>query len=160
MNRRHRLTPLPADIVYAFLKAMGQNDCEAARDLLADDFSFAGPLDTFTSPAPLSVRSGCAIRWSRASEYGACSSTARGVPGYDMETSGAAGTAFICERFHVRGDKIASMRAIFESHLRCAAIRPQVLQMTVQVVRRPPSRFANLRDGQNLCGHRSAGAPV
>jgi len=34
---------------------------------------------------------------------------------YDMITSTPAGTAFICEWYHVKGEKIASIRVVFDA---------------------------------------------
>lgn len=105
-----------ADIINGFLNVLGHGDFGAARKLLADDFAFEGPFDTFSTPEPYvaalrklyPIVKGVKVRRLFVDGSEACLL-------YDMETSTAAGTAFICEWFHVREDKIASMRAVFDA---------------------------------------------
>lgn len=105
-----------ASIVQAFLKALGSNDFAGARQLLADDFHFVGPFDTFDTPEPYvaalrklyPIVKGITVQHLFVDGEDACLL-------YEMETSTAAGTAFICEWFRVRGGAISSMRAVFDA---------------------------------------------
>lgn len=107
---------ISADVVHGFLRALGVRDFEAAETLLANEFTFRGPFDTFDDPKsyigalrklyPI-VK---AVKVEKLFEDGdeACLL-------YDMETNTPIGTAFICEWFKVRDGKIASIRAVFDA---------------------------------------------
>ena len=105
-----------SDIVHAFLHALGARDFKTAETLLAKEFTFQGPFDTFRDPKsylgalqkiyPI-VK---AVKVQKLFEDGeeACLL-------YDMETNTPIGTAFICEWFKVQDGKIASIRAVFDA---------------------------------------------
>jgi len=104
------------EIVERYKAAMGRGDFTAARQLLHDDLLFQGPIDTFN----------------RADEYlGASKRLANIIQRidvkkvfaegndvcvlYEMVTNTPAGTAFIVEWYQVRGEKIGSLRAVFDA---------------------------------------------
>ena len=104
------------EIVLGYQKALGSGDMTAARLFLHDDLSFVGPFDTFHRPEPyleaLDKLHHIVVRVEPKRMF---------VDGddvcilYDMVTNTPAGTAFICEWYRVRGDKIASIRALFDA---------------------------------------------
>ncbi len=104
------------EIVERYKAAMGRGDFTAARQLLHDDLLFQGAIDTFN----------------RADEYlGASKRLANIIQRidvkkvfaegndvcvlYEMVTNTPAGTAFIVEWYQVRGEKIGSLRAVFDA---------------------------------------------
>lgn len=106
----------PADLVNRFMDALGAGDFAAARACLADDFRFEGPFDTFTTPEPYLA----ALRalYSIVTQVTIVKLFVDGADAcllYEMTTSTAAGSAFICEWFRIHGDRIASMRAVFDA---------------------------------------------
>ncbi len=74
-----------SEVVESYRSALGRGDFGAARQLMQDDMTFQGPLDTFTTVL------------------------------YEMVTNTPAGTAFIAEWYQVRGGKIAALRAVFDA---------------------------------------------
>jgi len=104
------------EIVESYKAAMGRGDWSAARELLHDDLAFQGPIDSFN----------------RADDYLAASKRLANIIQridvkktfadgndvcvlYDMVTNTPAGTAFIVEWYQVRGDKIGTLRAVFDA---------------------------------------------
>src|SRR6266513_3406376 len=104
------------DIVMAFQKALGKGYMAGARTYLHDDLSFVGPFEAFQRPEPYLEALGklhpIVARVEPRRTF---------VDGddvcvlYDMVTNTPAGTAFICEWYRVRGDKIGSIRAVFDA---------------------------------------------
>src|SRR2546425_4046718 len=100
------------EIVMAYQKALGKADFAGARRYMHDDLSFVGPFESFNRPEPYLEALGklhhIVVRVEPRKTF---------VDGddvcllYDMVTNTPAGTAFICEWYHVRGEKIASGRA-------------------------------------------------
>ncbi len=105
-----------AEVVNGFQGALGQGDFAAARRLLGDNLSFQGPFDTFSTPDPYlealkklrPIVKGVKVHKLFIDGNDACLL-------YDMETNTPAGTAFICEWYHVRGDKIGAVRVVFDA---------------------------------------------
>jgi SnoaL-like domain len=103
-------------VVRGFTQAISTGDFVAARDYLHDDLCFDGPLDTFDSPEPYlqAVKKlyGIVQRVDIKKMF---------VDGadvcllYDLVTDTQAGTAFVCEWMQVAGDKIASIRVVFDA---------------------------------------------
>src|SRR5256885_8034443 len=97
-------------------KALGRGDMAGARKYLHDDLSFVGPLESFLRPEPYLEALG---KLHRIIERVEPKKTF--VDGddvcllYDMVTNTPAGTAFICEWYRVRGDRIGSIRAVFDA---------------------------------------------
>jgi len=104
------------EIVERYKAAMGRGDFTAARQLLHDDLLFQGAIDTFN----------------RADEYLEASKRLANIIQridvkkvfaegndvcvlYEMVTNTPAGTAFIVEWYQVRGEKIGSLRAVFDA---------------------------------------------
>jgi len=104
------------EVVYRFLRALGQRDFEAAQANLAKEFTFRGPFDTFNDPRSYlealkrlyPIVKTIEIRKLFVDADEACLL-------YDMETNTPIGTAFICEWFKVRDGKISSIRALFDA---------------------------------------------
>src|SRR3989442_3592659 len=104
------------EIVMAYQKALGKADFAGARRYMHDDLSFVGPFESFNRPEPYLEALGklhhIVVRVEPRKTF---------VDGddvcllYDMVTNTPAGTAFICEWDHVRGEKIASVRAGFDA---------------------------------------------
>jgi hypothetical protein len=105
-----------AEIVTGFKKALGQGDVAAARKLLSDSLAFQGPFDRFDRPEPYlaalqklhPIVKGVKVHKLFVDGDHACML-------YDMETNSPAGTAFICEWFHVAGGRIDSIRVVFDA---------------------------------------------
>jgi hypothetical protein len=105
-----------AEIVQSFKQSLGKGDVAAARKLLHDDLSFRGPIDAFDHPEPyleaLKKLHPIVQRIDMKKMF---------VDGndvcllYDMVTNTPAGTAFIAEWLQVKGDKIASIRTVFDA---------------------------------------------
>src|SRR2546427_12627361 len=104
------------EIVMAYQKALGKADFAGARRYMHDDLSFVGPFESFNRPEPYLEALGklhhIVVRVEPRKTF---------VDGddvcllYDMVTNTPAGTAFICEWYHLRGEKIASATAVFPS---------------------------------------------
>jgi len=104
------------EIVMAYQRALGKADFASARRYMHDDLSFVGPFESFNKPEPyleaLRKLHHIIARVEPRKTF---------VDGddvcllYDMVTNTPAGTAFICEWYRVRGDKIASVRAVFDA---------------------------------------------
>jgi ketosteroid isomerase-like protein len=103
-------------IVSTFFEALGRGDFAHARNSLHDEFEFQGPIDTFSSPAPFlealrqlhHIVERVDVKKMFVDGNDVCVL-------YDMVTRTPAGTAFIAEWYRVAGDKIASMRAVFDA---------------------------------------------
>jgi len=103
------------EIVMAYQRALGKADFASARRYM-HDVSFVGPFESFNKPEPyleaLGKLHAIIARVEPRKTF---------VDGddvcllYDMVTNTPAGTAFICEWYHVRGEKIASVRAVFDA---------------------------------------------
>jgi SnoaL-like protein len=111
-----------ADVAEKFIQSIAAGKFEAARQLLASDFSFVGPFDTFDSAEPYLAAlqrlhpmvSGVKIRKLFVDGDDVCVL-------YDLSTNSPAGTAFVCEWMQLRGGKIASVRAVFDARPFAAA---------------------------------------
>ena len=95
------------DIVAAYQKALGKGDIAGA---------FVGPFESFHRPEPYLEALG---KLHHIIERVEPKKTF--VDGddvcllYDMVTNTPAGTAFICEWYRVRGERIGSIRAVFDA---------------------------------------------
>lgn len=105
-------------VVVDYLDAFASGDFEAARRLVTDDFSFAGPMvqvqgkeDFFAASAQLVpiVRGYRMLRqWEEGEEV--CS-----VYEFNMETPAATGSVLMAEWNRVRDGQVASSRLIFDT---------------------------------------------
>ena len=108
--------PSAKDVVLGHQKALGGGDWAGARRFLHDDLSFVGPFESFRKPEPyieaLQKLHHIIDRVEPRKMF---------VDGddvcmlYDMVTKTPAGTAFICEWYRVKGDRIASIRVVFDA---------------------------------------------
>src|SRR5881628_3136379 len=94
------------EIVMAYQKALGKGDFASARRYMHDDLSFVGPFESFNKPEPYLEALGKLHHIVDGDDVCLL---------YDMVTNTPAGTAFICEWYRVRGEKIASVRAVFDA---------------------------------------------
>lgn len=105
-----------SEVVESYRSALGRGDLGAARQLMQDDMTFQGPLDTFTTADQY-------LEASRrlASIIQRIDVKKTFVDGddicvlYEMVTNTPAGTAFIAEWYQVKGGKIAALRAVFDA---------------------------------------------
>ena len=103
-------------VVQAFISAMGKGDFASARKFLHDNLSFRGPIDSFDKPEPylqaLEKLHKIVERVDMKKMF---------IDGndvcllYDLVTKTAAGTAFVCEWYKVKGEKIAEIRTVFDA---------------------------------------------
>ena len=104
------------EIVEKYKEAVGRKDFVAARKLLHDDLAFQGPIETLNKAddyvASISklahIIQRTAVKKVFADDNDVCML-------YDMVTDTPAGTAFIVEWYQVRGDKIGSLRSVFDA---------------------------------------------
>jgi excinuclease UvrABC nuclease subunit len=105
-----------ADVVETFVGALGRRDFVAARRVLADQFNFVGPFDSFERPESYldslqklyPIVKKVTVRKTFVDGDDVCLL-------YDMATTTPVGTAFICEWFTVKNQKIKSIRAVFDA---------------------------------------------
>src|SRR5215475_7969166 len=103
-------------IVSDYQQALGKGDFAAARKLVHDNLLFQGPLDTFHSPEPYfealkklhPIVQRIDMKKIFADGNDVCVL-------YDMVTKTSAGTAFVCEWYKVKGEKIAEIRTLFDA---------------------------------------------
>jgi SnoaL-like domain len=104
------------DVVAEYQKALGDGNFEAARALLKDDLRFKGPFDEFASADDyLQAVKGL---WGIVESVQLRHVSSAGdevVVLYDMATKTPAGTQLVCEWYRVEDDKIAWIRALFDS---------------------------------------------
>lgn len=107
---------MAGDVMARYQEAMAAGDLETARSLLRDDLRFEGPFDTFTS-ADDYWKAIQGLR--RIVESTRIRHTSQDgdevVVLYDMVTTTPAGTQLVCEWYGVDGDRIAWIRALFDS---------------------------------------------
>jgi hypothetical protein len=97
-------------------KALGSGDWAQARTFLRDDLKFKGPIAEYDRPEPYiedlkrlhNIVKDVQMKKVFADGDDVCLL-------YDMVTNTPAGTAFICEWHHVSGNKIASIRVVFDA---------------------------------------------
>ena len=104
------------DVVAADQKALGDGNFEAARALLEDALRFKGPFEEIAGADAYlkTVRGLWAIVESVEVRH-VSSAGNEVVVLYDMATTTPAGTQLICEWYGVEDDKIAWIRALFDS---------------------------------------------
>lgn len=108
--------PNAAETVHAFMRAMEKGDFAAARNCLADDLSFHGPLETFAAPEPYleslkklhHIVERVDVKKMFVDGEDVCLL-------YDMVTKTPAGTAFIAEWHQVKDGKIRAIRVVFDA---------------------------------------------
>jgi len=103
-------------VVQGFMEALGKGDFGAARRYLHDNLSFHGPLDSFDKPEryleALAKFHQVVERVDMKKMF---------IDGndvcllYDVVTKTPAGTAFVCEWYKVKGEKIAELRTVFDA---------------------------------------------
>ncbi len=104
------------EIVLGYQRALGSNDWKEARRYLKDNMTFKGPLASHDEPGPYledlkklhPIIKGVDMKKVFADSDDVCLL-------YDMVTNTPAGTAFISEWYHVEGEKIASLRVVFDA---------------------------------------------
>jgi len=106
----------PLKVIQQFQQAVGKGDFTAARHLLHDNLSFRGPIDTFHKPEaylealkklqPIIQRVDVLKMFADGNDVCVLS---------EMVTNTAIGTAFSCEWYQVKGEKIADIRIVFDA---------------------------------------------
>jgi hypothetical protein len=106
----------PVDVVQGYKAAMGKGDIVSARKYLRDDLSFQGPFDTFHTPEPyLEALKKLAPIVKRVDVKKTFVDGNDVCLFYDMVTDTPVGTALVVEWLQVKGDKIASIRVVFDA---------------------------------------------
>jgi hypothetical protein len=116
MMRRHMGGAMATDVVDRYQAALAKGDLERARSFLRDDLTFAGPFDTFDSAEDYWAAIG--RLWTIVESIDVRHTSSAGdqvVVIYDMVTRTPAGTQLVCEWYGVEDDRIAWIRAIFDS---------------------------------------------
>jgi limonene-1,2-epoxide hydrolase len=106
----------PLNVIQQFQQAIGKGDFAAARRLLQDNLSFRGPIDTFQKPEPYlealkrlhPIIQRIDILKMFADGNDVCVLC-------DLVTNTPIGTAFVCEWYQVKGEKISSVRVVFDA---------------------------------------------
>ena len=104
------------EVVESYRSALGRGDFGVARQLMQDDMTFQGPLDTFTtadqyleaSRKLASIIQRIDVKKTFVDGDDVCVL-------YEMVTNTPAGTAFIAEWYRVAHGKIASIRVVFDA---------------------------------------------
>jgi limonene-1,2-epoxide hydrolase len=103
-------------VIQQFQQALGKGDFTAARHLLHHNLSFRGPLDTFHKPEPyLEALKKLHPIIQRIDSLKMFADGNDVCVLYDMVTNTPIGTAFVCEWYQVKGDKISSVRIVFDA---------------------------------------------
>ena len=104
------------EIVEKYKEAVGRKDFIAARKLLHDDLAFQGPIETLNKADDYVASISKLANIIQRTEVKKVFADGNDVCVlYDMVTDTPAGTAFIVEWYQVRGDKIGSLRAVFDA---------------------------------------------
>jgi limonene-1,2-epoxide hydrolase len=106
----------PTLVVDDFMRAVREGRLPEARARLADDLVFQGPFDSFDDPESYltalrrlqPIIKGVRIEKVFQDGEDVCVL-------YTMETNTVIGSALICEWFKVLGDRICSIRAVFDA---------------------------------------------
>jgi hypothetical protein len=99
-----------------YQKALGSGDWKGARYFLKDDLKFKGPIaehDTSEAYIEDLKRLHGIIKRVDVKKVFADGDDVCLL--YDMVTNTPAGTAFICEWYHVEGGKVGSIRVVFDA---------------------------------------------
>jgi len=106
----------PLDVIQQFQQALGKGDFTAARQLLHDNLSFRGPLDTFQKPEPyLEAFKKLHPIIQRIDMLKMFADGNDVCVLYDMVTNTPIGTTFVCEWYQIKGKKIADIRIVFDA---------------------------------------------
>ena len=104
------------EIVEKYKEAVGRKDFVAARKLLHDDLAFQGPIEALNKADDYVASITRLANIIQRTEVKKVFADGQDVCVlYDMVTNTPAGTAFIAEWYRVRGDKIGSLRAVFDA---------------------------------------------
>ena len=103
------------EVVGGFQKALGKGDFKAAKTYLDDHLQFVGPFESFDRPEPylesLERLHHIIVRVEPKKTFYEGDDVCLL---YDVVTNTPAGTAFIVEWHHVKGDKIQAIRVVFD----------------------------------------------
>jgi ketosteroid isomerase-like protein len=106
----------PSELVAQYHDALARRDFDTARSLLADDLQFIGPFESFDKADDYlgALQRLFGIVTSIDVKHRS-SDGDQVVVLYEMATSTPAGTQVVCEWFGVDGDRIAWVRALFDT---------------------------------------------
>jgi hypothetical protein len=104
------------EVVMGYKDALGSGDWKAARNFLKDDMKFKGPIAEYDKPEPLiedlkrlhDIVKSVDMKKVFVDGDDVCLL-------YDLVTDTPAGTAFICEWYHLNGSKVASLTVVFDA---------------------------------------------
>src|SRR5215469_2103738 len=114
--RKEVVVANPLNVIQHFQQALGKGDFTAARHLLHDNLSFRGPIDTFHKPEPyLEALKKLQPIIQRIDLLKMFADGNDVCVLYDMVTNTPIGTAFVCEWYQVKGEKISSVRIVFDA---------------------------------------------
>jgi hypothetical protein len=107
---------MSTDVVARYQAALSSGDLETARGLLMDDLRFQGPFDAFqTADEYWKAIQGLRSIVDSVDVKHMSSNGDQVVVLYDMVTKTPAGTQLVCEWYGVDRNKIAWIRALFDS---------------------------------------------
>jgi hypothetical protein len=104
------------DVIARYHEALADRDLAGARSLLRDDVRFTGPFESFEDAD--AYLEAIERLWGIVEAITIRHVSADGdevVALYDMATSTPAGTQLVCEWYGVEGDRIAWIRALFDT---------------------------------------------
>jgi len=106
----------PLNVIPQFQQAIGKGDFTVARQLLEDNLSFRGPIDTFHKPEPyLEALKKLQPIIQRIDVLKMFADGNDVCVLCDMVTNSPIGTAFVCEWYQVKGEKISAVRVVFDA---------------------------------------------
>jgi hypothetical protein len=115
-----------AEVVQGYTQALGKGDFASARRYLHDNLSFHGPIDTFDKPEPyLEALKKLHAMVQRVDMKKFFVDGSDVCMLYDLVTNTPAGTSFVAEWHHVKGEKIASIRVVFDARPFAAMFGPK-----------------------------------
>lgn len=104
------------DIVQRFQGALAKDDWVGARGFLDDHLDFAGPFEKLSRPEPyLESLKRVHAMVERVDMKHVFVDGNDVCMWYDLVTNSPAGTAAVCEWHHIEGDKIRSIRVVFDA---------------------------------------------
>ena len=103
-------------VVQGFMSVIGKGDFASARKFLHDNLSFRGPIDSFEKPEPYLQAMEKLNKMVERVDMRKMFIDGNDVCLlYDLVTKTPVGTAFVCEWYKVKGEKIGEIRTLFDA---------------------------------------------